>query len=157
MKTNAFLTLIFILACYLPSVGQQQQTVEHDTISYALVDQEPIPLNLSEIVAHISYPPKAVQAGIEGLVQVMVQVDSYGNYVNHEVVRSPHPLLSEAVNTYLPCLMFSPAVHEDMPVEAWRGIPFKFSITPMALPTQTNKTLICPEKPNKQPAIIVVE
>jgi TonB family protein len=46
---------------------------------------------------HLSYPAKAKQQGIEGIVRVFFDIDESGNLGNFDVVFSPNPLLSDEV------------------------------------------------------------
>ena len=92
---------------------------------------EAIPLNLSAIISQVEYPANAIQAGIEGIVQVMVRVDRSGNYMEHEIVHSPHEMLSLAVAPYIGCLRFEPAQAGSMSVESWKddSLPFLWGLS----------------------------
>ena len=105
------------------------------------------PINLTDIIRQVEYPAQAYQAGIEGLVQVMVRVDRNGNYMEHEIVNSPHELLSRAVSPYLGCLKFEPAQVGSMAVESWKALPFRFKIRPgmKRKPLLGNPSSICPK------------
>lgn len=69
-----------------------------DPDQFILVDQEPTPLNLDEFNKKIGYPLLLREAGIIGKVVFRVLVDEEGNYVRHEVIKSPHPLLTAELN-----------------------------------------------------------
>ncbi|MEM6631828.1 MAG: energy transducer TonB [Bacteroidota bacterium] len=123
---KVFILLTLIGCAFYPCTAQN--TPKWESMLAHIPDQEPIPQNLAEITGTISYPHEVLGAGIEGLVQVMVQVDSLGNYMSHYVARSAHPLLTEAVEVYLPHLRFTPAIKGEVPVCGWKALPFRFSI-----------------------------
>lgn len=89
------------------------------------VDQEPIPLNIDEFNRKIGYPLPLREAGIIGQVVFRILIDKEGNYVRHEVIRSPHPLLTEAFEKHLSELTFAPAMKEGMPVPFWINLPIQ--------------------------------
>ncbi|MEM7659969.1 MAG: energy transducer TonB [Bacteroidota bacterium] len=92
---------------------------------YAQV-QEPQPLNYRQICRQIEYPQLAVNAAIEGSVQVRILVDERGAYQDHMLMSSPDPMLSDAVLLYLKSIQFEPALEQDQPVEAWVSLRFSF-------------------------------
>ncbi len=91
--------------------------------------EEPKPLNMNEFLAAIGYPEMAKQAGITGKVLVRVNVDAAGNYVQHILLKTPHSILSNAVESKLPMLKFTPAIQNDKPVICWVTIPVDFVLT----------------------------
>ncbi len=135
MKT--FPTVIFLLILFsLNAVFSQA--------NFTPLDQAPQPLNYTQFLGQISYPASAQRSGIEGLVQVQIQVDERGSYVQHKIVRSAHPLLSQAVDPYIACLQFQPAVNKGQNVSSWTAIPVRFRLT--VLPrAKRNYEVICPE------------
>ena len=139
MKTFSILPLLYTMFLFDPVMGQDL---------FQPLDEEPIPLNFSQFTRQISYPALAQQGGIEGLVQVLVHVDAYGNYVEHKIVRSGHPLLSEAVDPFVACLNFQPARYEGSYVATWTAIPLRFRLTDLPRASMTPGT-ICPDVPRE--------
>ncbi|MEM6631136.1 MAG: energy transducer TonB [Bacteroidota bacterium] len=135
---------IFALILILPSFLSAQNRIQ-STESLPLYEQEPQPLNLAELRKGIPYPKALRQAGVEGMVQVMVKVDAQGNYLDHRIARSSHPLLSGAVNPYISCLTFTPAMNQGRPVVGWKAIPLRFRIRPSQVESKT-LTVICPRE-----------
>lgn len=107
-----------------------------------LLDQEPAPLNMAEVCDQIDYPELAVQAEIEGMVQVWVEVDAQGNYRRHEVLHSTHELLSRALRPHVKHLRFTPAMHRGKPVVGWRVLPFRFKLSPFSAPQKPRSAIM---------------
>jgi protein TonB len=86
--------------------------------------------NLDAIRSIIGYPDVAVQAGIQGTVQVRILVDAEGKYRKHIILngQAVHQLLVKAVEKRLPELRFSPATQAGKAVPTWVTIPFKFRL-----------------------------
>ncbi len=150
---------ILALGFFLISTAALAQSPTESGNMFDLLDQAPEPLNLSEVTGKIVYPSRAIEEGLEGLVQVMVQVDRFGNYVDHKVARSSHPLLTDAVEVFLPCLIFSPGIQGETAVSAWKAIPFRFSLKPMGMNKRKDSLIqeICPKGRTAQPRVIVSE
>ncbi|MCX8113047.1 MAG: energy transducer TonB [Bacteroidia bacterium] len=101
---------------------------EPDPSAFIAVEKEPQPVNMDEIKKRIGYPPLAKEAGIQGKVIVRVLVGKTGKYEKHIVLRSPHKLLTEAVEKELPNLEFSPGIQAGKPIKVWVTIPFDFQL-----------------------------
>ncbi|MEM6632200.1 MAG: energy transducer TonB [Bacteroidota bacterium] len=138
-------SLFFLGFSYSILKAQNSPISEFNT--YSFQTQEPVPLNYTEICQSISYPSEAVNSRIEGLVQVLVQVDRQGRYMRHQVVGNSHPVLAKAVGPKLNCLSFIPAFENGKAVEGWRAIPFRFRILEKVSPRANAKIppFICPE------------
>jgi TonB family protein len=115
---------------------------------FVAVDKQPTALNLAEVRRSIVYPPAALDSGLTGKVFVRVLVDETGNVADKILVKSPHPLLSRAVEARIQDLKFSPALLNDKPVASWITIPFQFSIEekkPLALDDRLPEATNLPE------------
>lgn len=139
MKAFSIFPLLYTIFLFDPVMGQEL---------FQPLDEEPIPLNFAQFTRQISYPVLAQQGGIEGLVQVLVRVDAYGNYVEHMIVRSVHPLLSEAVDPFVACLNFQPAMYEGRYVATWTAIPLRFRLKDLPRASMASGT-ICPDTPRE--------
>jgi len=144
MKMIHSLLLAALLGTCFPTLAQPVwfQTDTHSQEAYQMPDQEPKVLNLPAVSQKIPYPVAASRAGIEGWVQVMIQVDATGQYQSHQVVRSAHPVLTKAVVPYVHCLEFQPAVQNGRNVSSWKAVPFRFRIRPGV--GERSEGLICP-------------
>lgn len=118
--------LIALLGLCLPLAILAQD--EPDIDEFIFVDQEPRPLNLNEVRQLIQYPAEAVEQGLEGTVVVRVLVDTAGNYVKHQLVKSVAPVLDAAVIAAVDQLNFTPAIRNGQPVTYWFNVPFPFRL-----------------------------
>ena len=48
--------------------------------------------------------------------------------MQHKVLKSPHPILTEAVEKHIHRLWFTPALAGKCPVRSWVNIPFRFRL-----------------------------
>lgn len=99
-----------------------------DPTAFVAVEKEPQPVNIDDIKKRIGYPPLAKEAGIQGKVIVRVLVSKNGKYERHIILRSPHKLLTEAVEKELPNLEFTPGIQAGKPIKVWVTIPFDFQL-----------------------------
>ncbi len=95
-----------------------------DINDFIFADEEPRPLNLSEIVKRIGYPQMAREAGIDGTVVLRVLVGKDGTYRRHKVIDQAHPMLTEAVTEHIDQVKFTPAIQGGKPIPFWVNIPF---------------------------------
>lgn len=143
---------LFFLLTALPNFSQSTYRIASDSPNFSLLNQVPKPTNLKNVIRNIPYPVKAAKGGIEGLVQVMVQVDAYGNYLSHRITRSSHPVLSSALRGRLSCLQFIPASVNGNPVKGQVAIPFRFKLNrqPSRYKNGSEDMIICPSAVEKQ-------
>ena len=99
-----------------------------DPNAFILVEREPKPVNMDEVVRLIGYPPIAKEAEIEGRVFVRILVDETGHYKRHIVIRAVHPLLLRGVEQHLSKLQFTPAIQGGKAIALWTTIPFNFEL-----------------------------
>ena len=90
------------------------------------------PVRVMPHSAFPAYPPVLKTAGREGEVFAQFVVDREGRAVPHsfKVLRSRHPLFSQAVQEVLPRLRFTPAQLSGRPVLQIVQQPFTFSVRP---------------------------
>lgn len=88
----------------------------------------PVPINLHELKLMIGYPPEAYRERIEGRVVVRVKVGPKGEYLEHQVLKDPHPILTNEVTKHLKELRFSPGIQSGRPITAWITIPIRFHL-----------------------------
>ncbi len=89
---------------------------------FILFEREPVPLNLDSVKQLIRHP----QACIEGKVIVRLLMDENGKYMKHIILKTAHPMCTEAVEPVLHLIRFTPALIEGKAVKSWVTIPFKF-------------------------------
>ncbi|MEM6346860.1 MAG: energy transducer TonB [Bacteroidota bacterium] len=102
------------------------QEIMPEADKFVVADEEPKPINMSEVSKAITYPQLMRDAGVEGMVVLRVLVDKSGAYKKHIVVNSPHPMLSEEVESHINKLKFTPAIQGNKPIYFWVNIPFNF-------------------------------
>ncbi|MEM7658307.1 MAG: energy transducer TonB [Bacteroidota bacterium] len=91
------------------------------------VDQEPKPLNISEVILANGFPQIMLDAGVTGSMIVRVLVDRNGRIIRHQWIRSLHPIWDQHMEQSLPMLRFEPAIKEGKIVPCWVNIPFRFT------------------------------
>lgn len=109
-------------------IAKPEPEPEPDPFEFVAVEQQPDPVNLSDIRSRIKYPPILRDAGIEGTVFIKILVDKQGKPVKHLVVKSPHELLEEACVKEIYNLNFTPGIQAGKPIKVWVAIPFKFTL-----------------------------
>jgi hypothetical protein len=94
-----------------------------DPFSYRPLEEEPVPLNLEEVLHKArSYPHLISRGCFAGKVFVRVLVRTKGQLEAYLVLRSPHPIVTEAVESTLHYLRFSPGCIYGIPVRAWTTV-----------------------------------
>ncbi|MEM7656195.1 MAG: TonB family protein [Bacteroidota bacterium] len=96
--------------------------------AFIFAEQEPQVVNLEEVKRQIGYPDLARDAAIEGTVVARILVGVKGEYREHRIINSPHPMLSKSVERQLNQLAFAPAVQGGKPTPFWVNIPFQFQL-----------------------------
>lgn len=91
-------------------------------------------LNIEEYKLQVGYPDSAKAHAITGRVTLKLLVDTLGLLVSHQVIRDPHPLLTQAAVNALPVLRFSPGVSQGKKVSTWVTLPIDFRYTPTTSP-----------------------
>ncbi len=95
----------------------------------SLLLKEAIPLNMSEFSKKVDYPLLAKEGGIQGKVLFKIFVDIDGNYVQHQVLYSPHPLLLAETEKHISILKFVPGIGLDgKPTPSWVRVPVDFHL-----------------------------
>lgn len=87
------------------------------------------PLNYQSVLQSISYDARALEAGLEGTVVLMVQVDENGHYFDHRVLEESHPMLVQAVEDKIHQLEFPKPEYQGESVSALVMVPFRFRLT----------------------------
>ena len=105
-----------------------EKKAEPDINAFVFAEEEPKPVNMSDIQKAIGYPQIARDAGIEGNVVVRVLVDELGNYKRHKIINQVHPILAKAVEKEINRLKFTPAIQGGKPIPFWVNIPFNFKL-----------------------------
>ena len=109
----------------IPDVIVEQ---EPDINQFVFAEEEPSPINMSDVQKLLGYPQIARDAGIEGSVVVRVLVGKKGQYKKHKIINQVHPILAKAVEKEIGKLRFTPAIQGGKPIDFWVNIPFNFKL-----------------------------
>jgi tetratricopeptide (TPR) repeat protein len=129
MSNRPFLRSMIVLMGWIAAlpIGWLSAQVP-DINEFTFVQQEPEPLNLSEVRKRIVYPATAVEDNVQGTVVARVLVDTAGHYVRHKLVKRVAPDIDAAVEKVLDELRFTPAIQDGEPVMFWLNLPFPFKL-----------------------------
>lgn len=92
------------------------------------IDNEAVPLNLTEVKMTIGYPQEARDLGEQGQILLKVTIDENGDYVEHELLASASDILAEKVQAEIWRVKFNPGLKDDKPVTFTVEIPFNFKL-----------------------------
>jgi len=109
-------------------VVEEKRDETPDPNAFIDVEQEPQPVNMADFKKNIGYPPQAKETGISGKVILKVLVNKEGSVEKHIVVKSPHPILTEACVNQLKLLKFTPAIQAGKPIKFWMIVPVDFKL-----------------------------
>ena len=101
---------------------------DDDIFAFVPHDEAPIPIGGFEAIQKaLKYPDFARKAGVEGKVQVMVQVDVDGSVVDYRIIQ---PLVGcdEAAVKAIRSVKWKPAMQRDRPVKVWVMVPVEFRL-----------------------------
>ncbi|MFN8393682.1 MAG: energy transducer TonB [Bacteroidia bacterium] len=123
-------TMILGFVCVTATNSQGQTPASKPATVEELQIPESMPavINMQEVAGRIGYPAEAKANKIEGRVIIRVLVDTEGNVIDHQLVKDPHKLLSDAVLAHAKELKFTPAKDKGKTVKAWVTIPFQFKL-----------------------------
>ncbi len=125
MKFVKTTLILWALLCSIQILVAQEYP---DPEEFVYVDQQPSPINLSDVRASIGYPEDAVEENVEGTVLCRVLVDENGSYLRHLVLNSPASILQRAVDEKISQLKFSPATKDGKTIAYWINVPFRFKL-----------------------------
>jgi protein TonB len=75
------------------------------------------------------YPNEAVQLGIQGLVEVIILVDTHGQVIRTHVVNPDRvPILERAAEIAVKKSIFRPHIQNGKPTPFWVKVPFEFRL-----------------------------
>lgn len=96
-----------------------------EAVPFAAVEVKP------KLISQVKpeYPDFARKAEIEGLVVLSIIIDTTGNVINANVIKSLHALLDEAAIKAVMQWKFTPAMQRDHPVRVRMEVPIRFSLT----------------------------
>ncbi|MEM6346856.1 MAG: energy transducer TonB [Bacteroidota bacterium] len=99
-----------------------------DINTFLYCDSEPKVLNISVAINKHPFPLILEDAGIEGSTMIRVLVSEEGDYLDHQVILSVHPILAKYWSQVVKELVFSPAQHQGKNIAFWVNIPFNYRL-----------------------------
>lgn len=136
MDFCCLLLLLVLLAGGQGMVFGQDEDADPPANVLVFVEQDPIALNIDSLKSTITYPPRALEVGLQGRVIVKLLVDQQGTVKKHIIVKSTDSLFTKEIESKVYALRFKPAIHKGKTVKHWTPIPFDFRIK---APQQPNK------------------
>lgn len=95
--------------------------VPPDFVAY---DTEPVLVYMTKP----EYPEMGRRAGIEGVVILMLLIDTTGYVMDIKVAKSLNPVFDEAAVKAARTWRFTPAKQRDIPVRIWLAYPVRFKL-----------------------------
>lgn len=92
------------------------------------VNQLPIPINLEEVEALLSYPKPGKRRREEAVFIVKFLIDTRGNYLAHQISENANTIFVEEVEQHVHKLKFTPAIQGGRPIKFWVNVPFRFTL-----------------------------
>ena len=105
---------------------RKQTTLSPRHPLWSTLNAPPTPVNLNQLKRQIGTQQIARATGLEGKVTVEVFVDHKGNYLDHEITKSTHELLSAAVETKVRKLIFTPGIQHGYSAPMAAEVIFEF-------------------------------
>jgi TonB family protein len=106
-----------------------EENLEDDPAIYRTVEVMPEPMGgLEAIKKKLIYPDKAKEDGIEGIVDVEIVVDEFGEVTNAEVVKGIGYGCDESARIAVYYTKFKPGLQKGKPVKVQMTIPVEFKI-----------------------------
>lgn len=90
------------------------------------LDALPVCLNANKVQGPIPLAFRKSMLERAGEVEMRVQVDEFGHYRRHIVLKDPHPYLTHWAETRVSRLHFSPGIYKGKPVRAWISVSVDF-------------------------------
>lgn len=104
-------------------VAVQQQELAPEIYEEGETDQDVIPMQTT-----LPYPERARELGIEGTLEMLLVIGVNGRVESVEVVKSPHPSISEAARSAVKQWRFKPAQKNGVPVRQRVRLPIELKL-----------------------------
>ena len=82
--------------------------------------------DFQDLYKRIKYPDIAKDVGIQGIVVLRVYIDENGEYKNHKVLQTPHPILTKTVEKEIAHLKIKPFTEDGRGRKIVVNLPFRF-------------------------------
>lgn len=110
-------------------IKKETEIVEKEKTVYQSFEVEKAPecVNLQQVRNLMTYPPMAIEAGIEGKVTVKVLVSNDGSVIKVGSISGPE-IFRDEVSSKSMQLQFTPGLQNGKPVKVWVSVPFIFKL-----------------------------
>ncbi len=95
---------------------------------FVYCDSEPQIINFKEALTKHPFPSILKDAGIDGGTMIRVLVSEEGDYLDHQVLSSVHPILAKHWSQVVKELVFSPAQYQGKNIAFWVDVPFYYHL-----------------------------
>ena len=100
-----------------------------DVVEFFAIEDPPVLIGgLDDLQSRVTYPESARRIGAQGTVYVRFVVDETGRVIAPEILRSPHPALSEAALAAVTESRFEPGRQRGRAVKVRFTLPVRFVI-----------------------------
>ena len=100
-----------------------------DVLDFVPIEDQPVLIGgIDGLQRRVTYPEVARKVGAQGTVHVRFVVDENGRVVDPQILRSPHPALSEAALTAITESRFEPGRQRGRAVKVRLTLPVRFVI-----------------------------
>ncbi len=107
----------------------QEENLENDPAIFRTVEVMPEPVGgMEAIKKKLVYPAKALEDGIEGTVEIQVEVDEFGEVQKAEVIKGIRPDCDESARIAVYYTKFKPGLQRGKPVKVQFIVPVEFKI-----------------------------
>ncbi|MFC1568795.1 TonB family protein [bacterium] len=101
-----------------------------EDIEFVKYDSPPEPIGGFEAVQkNLVYPENERKTGIEGMVNVFIQIDESGNVTSAKIEKSVNEACDQAAINALKSVKWKPAMQRDKPVAVWLAVPMEFKLS----------------------------
>jgi TonB family protein len=108
---------------------QEKENLEDDPAIFRTVEVMPEPVGgFESIKKKLIYPDKAKEDGIEGIVEVEVTVDEYGEVIDANVIKGIGYGCDESARIAVYYTKFKPGLQRGKPVKVQITVPVEFKI-----------------------------
>jgi|GEM_PF-706388 len=105
-------------------VAMQGQELEAMVFEEGQTDENVVPL----FVPSIAYPQRAKEMGIQGTLEAVITIDRDGKVIKVDIVKSPHPSITEEARKMIVTWRFKPAKIKGIPVKVRRIQDIEFKL-----------------------------
>lgn len=112
-----------------PVIAEKRNTKNPDYLDSADVMPSPVG-GIKNIISKLTYPARAKEKGIQGIVKIRAYVDEYGEVTQDEVIQGIGYGCDESAKITVYYSKFTPGILNGKPVKVQVVIPVEFKLSP---------------------------